>query len=50
VQPGETLDQIAVRFGLSVDELQAASQLSSPSVRPGDLLFVPNRAAPPPKQ
>ena len=50
VQPGDTLDVVALRFGLSVDDLVAASGLSSPLVRPGDLLFVPNRGTPGPKQ
>jgi LysM repeat protein len=46
VQPNETLAQIAVRFDLSVDELMQAGGLVSPTVRPGDLLFIPNRALP----
>ena len=50
VQPNETLGQIAARFGVSVDELVAASQLASPIVRTGDLLFIPNRGQPLPKQ
>ena len=49
VQPNDTLEQIAARFGVSVQDLLTASMLSSPSVRPGDLLFIPNRATPAPK-
>jgi LysM repeat protein len=50
VQPGDTLDLVALRFGLSVDDLLAASALNSPLARPGDLLFVPNRGTPGTKQ
>jgi LysM repeat protein len=49
VQPNETLEQIANRFGLSVDDLMASSMLASPVVYPGDLLFIPNRALAAPK-
>ena len=45
----QPLEQIAVRFGVSVQDLVAASMLSSPTIRPGDLLFIPNRATPAPK-
>lgn len=50
MQPGDTLDLIAVRFGVSVDDLVLASGLTSPTVRPGDLLFIPNKALPLQKQ
>jgi LysM repeat protein len=50
VQPNETIEQIAFRFGISVDDLVAASTLASPKVRPGDLLFIPNRILAGPKQ
>ena len=49
VQPNETLEQIAARFGVSVQDLLMASMLSSPSVHAGDLLFIPNRGTPAPK-
>jgi LysM repeat protein len=49
VQPNETLDQIATRFGISRDELMMASVLPSAVVRPGDLLFIPDRVLPAPK-
>jgi LysM repeat protein len=50
MQPGDTLDLIAVRFGVSIDDLVQASGLTSPTVRPGDLLFIPNKALPLQKQ
>ncbi len=46
VQPNETLDQIAARFGTTGDDLREASMLSSSVVRPGELLFIPNRVLP----
>jgi LysM repeat protein len=50
VQPGETLDSVALRFGISTSDLVAANTLTSPILRPGDLLFIPNRALPGTKQ
>jgi LysM repeat protein len=50
VQPNDTLDLVAVRFGVSLDDLIQASGLASPVVRPGDLLFIPNKALPIEKQ
>ena len=44
-QPGDTLDLIALRFGLSAQDLQQANNLATPVVRPGDLVFVPDRSA-----
>jgi LysM repeat protein len=41
VQPGETLDQIAARAGVSVDSIAAASQLTSTTVRGGEVLLIP---------
>jgi LysM repeat protein len=41
VQPGETLDQIAARAGVSSDTIAAASQLSSTAVRGGEVLLIP---------
>jgi LysM repeat protein len=49
-QISDTLDTIALRFGISPSELIAAGALTTPIVRPGDLLFIPNRALPAPKQ
>jgi LysM repeat protein len=46
VQANETLDQIAARFGTTADDLRAASMLTSPTVREGELLFIPNRVLP----
>ena len=43
VQPGEPLVQIAARFGTTTDDLVQAGLLSSATVRPGDLIFIPNR-------
>jgi LysM repeat protein len=43
VQPNETLDQIALRLGIGVDDLVNASAPGSSTVRAGDLLFIPNR-------
>lgn len=50
VQPNESLDQIAARFGTSVDDLQASSMLPTTSVQPGELLFIPDRLVPAPKE
>jgi LysM repeat protein len=50
VQSGETLDTIALRFGINTTDLIAASGLATPTLRPGDLLFIPNRALPGTKQ
>jgi LysM repeat protein len=44
VQPTDTLDLIAVRFGVASDDLVAANSMDSAAVRPGELLFIPNRA------
>jgi membrane-bound lytic murein transglycosylase D len=46
VQPGETLSGIAARFGVSVDALQMANNLSSPkSLQAGAWLVVPATGA-----
>jgi N-acetylmuramoyl-L-alanine amidase len=50
VQPDDTLDLIALRFSLSRNDLLDANGLDSPSVRAGDLLFIPNRGQTAPKQ
>ncbi|HSJ58603.1 MAG TPA: LysM peptidoglycan-binding domain-containing protein [Anaerolineae bacterium] len=42
VQAGETLQEIAVRFGISVDELAAANGITNMAlVRPGQVLTIP---------
>ena len=46
VQPNETPEQIAARFGTTVEDLLAASMITSSSVRAGELLFIPNRVLP----
>jgi LysM repeat protein len=50
VQPDETLDTIALRFGINVADLIATGTLPSANVRPGDLLFIPNSALPETKE
>ena len=50
VQSGDTLETIALRFGINAGDLIAASGLATPTLRPGDLLFIPNRALPGMKQ
>jgi LysM repeat protein len=46
VQPNETLEQIATRFGTSLEDLLSASQLNAAVVRSGDVVFIPNHALP----
>jgi LysM repeat protein len=42
VQPGETLTDIAARFGTTVEILAAANRIANPSaIRVGDRLLVP---------
>jgi LysM repeat protein/vacuolar-type H+-ATPase subunit H len=43
VQRGETIETIALHFDTSTSDLMTASGLTSPIVRPGDVLFIPNR-------
>jgi LysM repeat protein len=45
VQPGETLDQIAARTGIASDTIATVSRVSIASVRPGDVLLIPEQAA-----
>jgi murein DD-endopeptidase MepM/ murein hydrolase activator NlpD len=44
VQPKDTLFSIAKKFGISVQELQSLNNLSSPEIRVGQVLVVPNSA------
>ena len=44
VQPGESLDQIAVRTGVSTAIIASASNLATDSVRPGDVILIPDQA------
>lgn len=41
VQTGETLLSIALQYGVTVDEIQAANNLSSELIRAGDQLTIP---------
>jgi LysM repeat protein len=50
VQSSDTLETIALRFAISPSDLIAASGLTTLILKPGDLLFIPNRALPGMKQ
>lgn len=43
VEPGDTLSQIAVRFGSKVEYIQNANQINDPArdLRVGDIIFIP---------
>ena len=43
VQPGETLSQIAQRYGTTVTALTEGNGLDSAEIRPGQQLFVPGQ-------
>ncbi|WP_406676875.1 serine hydrolase [Neomoorella carbonis] len=45
VQPGDTLWQIARRFGTSLDALKSSNNLSSDIIYPGQNLYIPDGAA-----
>ena len=45
VQPGESLDQIAARTGVATEIIVSASQLATDSVRPGDVILIPDQLA-----
>jgi LysM repeat protein len=45
VQPGETLDQIAARTGVATQTIASASKLDGASVRPGDVILIPDQLA-----
>ena len=44
IQPGETLDQVAARTGISSDRIASASGLSIASVGPGTVVLIPDQA------
>jgi LysM repeat protein len=44
LQPGETLDQIAARTGVSSDVIASASRLATPNARAGDVILIPDRS------
>jgi LysM repeat protein len=44
VQPGESLDQIAARTGVPTPIIVSASKLATDSVRPGDVILIPDQA------
>jgi len=43
VQPGESLDQIAARTGVPTPIIVSASKLATDSVRPGDVILIPDQ-------
>jgi hypothetical protein len=45
VQPGESLDQIAARTGLSSETIATASRLSIANVRAGVVILIPEQVA-----
>ncbi len=45
VQKGDTLYDIAIRFGVSISELRRANALSSSRIYPGDVLRIPAKNA-----
>jgi LysM repeat protein len=48
VQPGDTLGALAERFGVSVDEIVAANNLTDPNnVLAGQVLIIPSAPPPP---
>ncbi len=47
VQSGESLNEIAVRFGITLEALMTANNLTRPTVNPGTVLQLPE--APPPE-
>lgn len=46
VQPGDTLWDIAVKFGVSVDMLRAANNLTGNVIVPGQVLYLPQSVQP----
>ncbi|MBX3161328.1 MAG: N-acetylmuramoyl-L-alanine amidase [Deltaproteobacteria bacterium] len=47
VKRGDSLYGIATAHGLTVDELKQANRMTSDTIRPGDVLVVARKAAPP---
>jgi LysM repeat protein len=45
VQSGETLDQIAARTGVATEIIISASKLAADTVRPGDVILIPDQAS-----
>jgi LysM repeat protein len=43
IQPGETLDQIAARTGIATQTIASASKLSELTIRPGDVILIPEQ-------
>ncbi|RBW71126.1 LysM peptidoglycan-binding domain-containing protein [Bacillus taeanensis] len=50
VQPGDTLSEIAKKYGTTVEAIQGANHLTTDLIRAGDLLMIPNGLAPLPSQ
>lgn len=48
VQPGDTLYEIATRFGTTVDAILRANRLQSPMLYVGQMLFIPVHHGPGP--
>jgi LysM repeat protein len=44
LQPGETLDQVAARTGVSTDLIAAASNLTTDTARAGDVILIPDHS------
>ncbi|MCS7189878.1 MAG: LysM peptidoglycan-binding domain-containing protein, partial [Bacteroidia bacterium] len=40
VQPGETLAQIALRYGIPIEQLRQLNRLSSDEIKPGDSIII----------
>ena len=45
VRPGETLGQIARRYGVATQDLQVRNGLDSSEIQAGQQLFIPSRSA-----
>lgn len=46
VQPGDTLWDIALKFGVTVDMLRAANNLTGNVIQPGQVLYLPQSIQP----
>jgi LysM repeat protein len=50
VRSGDTIELIAGRFGVSVEDIVAANNLTDPDlIRVGDILIIPGASAPSPE-